>query len=88
MDRCFVLFTDYGMDGPYVGLLHSVLESSLTGVQISDLQHDLPPFRPRGAGILLERMLQWLPLDAWVIGVVDPGVGAGAGPGRPALCGP
>lgn len=71
----FVLFTDYGYTGPYVGLLHAALRKDLSQRPIIDLQHDLPPFRPRGAGLLLAAQLPWLPSASIVIAVVDPGVG-------------
>lgn len=70
-----VLFTDYGWGGPYVGLLHAVVRRDLPDSSVIDLQHDLPPFRPRGAGILLAAQLQWLPTGSVVVAVVDPGVG-------------
>lgn len=75
MNPCFVLFTDFSREGPYVGLLHSVVRNQLPGAGIVDLQHDLPPFRPRGAGLLLRAMTPWLPEQAMVVAVVDPGVG-------------
>jgi S-adenosylmethionine hydrolase len=70
-----VLFTDYGWNGPYVGLLHAAIRRELPEARIIDLQHDLPPFRPRGAGILLAAQLRWLPPGSVVVAVVDPGVG-------------
>lgn len=73
----FALFTDYGLSGPYVGLLHAVISGALPQARIIDLQHDLPPFRPRGAGILLAPLLRWLPATSMVVAVVDPGVGGG-----------
>jgi len=71
----FVLFTDYGWKGPYVGLLHAAIQRESMSARIIDLQHDLPSFRPRGAGILLASQLRWLPPGSSVIAVVDPGVG-------------
>lgn len=70
-----VFFTDYGYNGPYVGLLHAVVRRELPQVPIIDLQHDLPPFRPRGAGLLLAAQQRWLPPGSIVVAVVDPGVG-------------
>ena len=70
-----VLFTDYGHDGPYVGLLHAVIRKALPQRPIIDLQHDLPSFRPRGAGLMLAAQLHWLPPASIVVAVVDPGVG-------------
>ncbi len=72
----FVLFTDYGLGGPWVGLLHAAIRRDLPQAAIVDLQHDLPPFRPRGAGLLLAAQAAWLPPAALVVAVVDPGVGS------------
>ncbi len=79
MSGPLVLFTDYGLEGPWVGLLHAVIQQGRPGAQIIDLQHDLPPFRPRGAGILLAAQRRWLPRGATVVAVVDPGVGTARG---------
>ncbi len=75
MTAPLVLFTDYGLEGPWVGLLHAMARRAYPGLPIIDLQHDLPPFRPRGAGLLLAAQLRWLPPEAVVVAVVDPGVG-------------
>jgi len=74
-ESAIVLFTDYGLHGPYVGLLHAVIRKRLPDCPIIDLQHDLPPFRPRGAGLLLQSQLAWLPPSSTIVAVVDPGVG-------------
>lgn len=74
-ESAIVLFTDYGVDGPYVGLMHAVIRQRLPDCQVIDLQHDLPPFRPRAAGLLLQSQLAWLASGSIIVGVVDPGVG-------------
>lgn len=79
MSGPLVLFTDYGLDGPWVGLLHAVIRQARPGAEIIDLQHDLPPFRPRGAGVLLAALRRWVPRGATVVAVVDPGVGTERG---------
>lgn len=73
--RAILFFTDYGLEGPYVGHLHLAVERISPGLQIIDLQHDVPPFRPRGAGILLACQLAWIPEGSVLVAVVDPGVG-------------
>jgi S-adenosylmethionine hydrolase len=72
----FALFTDYGLGGPWVGQLHALIRRTCPSAGIIDLQHDLPAFRPHAAGLLLARMLAHLPDGAWVLAVVDPGVGS------------
>ncbi|RMG35587.1 MAG: hypothetical protein D6720_06845 [Gammaproteobacteria bacterium] len=71
----FILFTDYGLEGPYVGHLHLQIAAACPGADVIDLQHDVPPFRPQGGGLLLASQLPWVPEGGIVIGVVDPGVG-------------
>jgi hypothetical protein len=69
------LFTDYGLPGPYVGLLHAAVRRQGCSGEIIDLQHDLPAFDPVAAGILLRHQLPYLPEEAVVCAVIDPGVG-------------
>ncbi len=72
------LFTDFGYEGPYVGLMKAAARrAGLAGDAVVDLMHDAPRFRPREAGLLLARLLPWLPEEAAVAAVVDPGVGTG-----------
>lgn len=71
-----LLFTDYGLAGPYVGQLHAVLAAAAPGVPVIDLQHDAPTFSPQAAGLLLAALSRDLPADCTVVAVVDPGVGS------------
>lgn len=71
-----LVFTDYGLAGPYVGQLHAVLAAAAPGVAVVDLQHDAPAFSPRAAGLLLAALSRDLPADCIVVAVVDPGVGS------------
>ena len=70
------LFTDFGWEGPYVGLMKAAARrAGLEDGAIVDLMHDAPRFRPREAGLLLAALVPWLEADAAVAAVVDPGVG-------------
>jgi len=69
------LFTDYGLHGPYVGLLRAAIRRTGCRSEIIDLQHDAPAFRPYSAGVLLAAQLAYLPRESVVLAVVDPGVG-------------
>jgi S-adenosylmethionine hydrolase len=69
------LFTDYGLDGPYVGQLKAVLARNAPGVPVIDLQHDAPAHDPRAAAYLLAALLPELEPGTVVLAVVDPGVG-------------
>jgi S-adenosylmethionine hydrolase len=75
-----VLFTDFGWQGPYVGLLKLALRRYQSSIPIVDLWHDVPAFNARGAAYLLAAYAHEFPPGAVFVGVVDPGVG-GARPG-------
>lgn len=76
-----ILFlSDFGLNGPYVGQVRAVLAERAPGVPVIDLMHDLPRFRPRAAGCLLEAFDRTSALSGFMRGsvflaVVDPGVG-------------
>ncbi len=48
-----VLFTDFGLEDPYVGQLHGVLAQHAPGVPIVDLFHSVPSFDIQAAAYLL-----------------------------------
>ncbi len=69
------LFTDFGWQGPYVGLLKLALAREAPGVPVIDLLHDAPAFAVREAAYLLAAYAPEFPVDTVFVGVVDPGVG-------------
>ncbi len=71
----FLLFTDFGWQGPYVGQVKAVLASRCPTHPVIDLMHDAAPFRPCEAGYLLAAAAHWIQPAAVVVAVVDPGVG-------------
>lgn len=71
-----LLFTDFGLAGPYVGQLRALLADAAPGVPVVDLQHDAPAFAPRAAGQLLAALSRDLPAGCILVAVVDPGVGS------------
>lgn len=71
----FLLFTDFGWYGPYVGQVKAVLATRCPEHPIVDLMHDAPAFRPCEGGYLLAAIMPWVDSDTVVIAVVDPGVG-------------
>jgi len=75
-----VLFTDFGLQGPYLGQVHAVLQQHTPGVPVINLFSDLPPFDIQAAAYLLPACAQGLPPGTVFVCVVDPGVG-GARPG-------
>jgi S-adenosyl-L-methionine hydrolase (adenosine-forming) len=70
-----VLFTDFGLDGPYTGQVKAVLHQTAPGVPIIDLFADLPAGKPKPAAYLLAAYGIWFPSGTVVLAVVDPGVG-------------
>ena len=70
-----VLFTDFGMGGPYVGQVHAVLAQQAPAVPVIDLFHDVPRHDIRAAAYLLPAYTQGSPPGTIHVCVVDPGVG-------------
>jgi len=70
-----LLFTDFGLDGPYVGQMKSVLARDAPDAAVIDLMHDAPPHDPRAAAYLLASLAPEMPPGAICLAVVDPGVG-------------
>lgn len=70
-----VLFTDFGLAGPYVGQMKTVLAREAPGVPVIDLFADAPAFDPMLSAYLLAGYAPWFPAGTVFIAVVDPGVG-------------
>jgi len=75
--RTIALFTDFGSQDIYVGQLHAAAKKTGSDCPLVDLFHDVNTFDIRAGASLLAAMLDYLPRDAIVVGVVDPGVGGG-----------
>jgi len=69
------LFTDFGVEGPYVGQVKAALWQTAPQSPVFDLFADAPDRRPREAAYLLAAYAESLPPDSHILGVVDPGVG-------------
>lgn len=69
------LFTDFGLNGPYVGQLRAAALRGAPEVPVIDLLHDAPTFRPELAAHLLRAVLAEIPAGDVIVAVVDPGVG-------------
>jgi len=74
-----VLFTDFGLEGPYVGQMKALLHRQAPGVPIVNLFSDLPAYNPKAAAYLLAAYYQEFPSDSVFLCVVDPGVGSQRG---------
>lgn len=71
-----VLFTDFGLAGPYTGQMKAVLHGQAPGVPVIDLFADAPMRDPRAAAYLLAAYAAWFPAGTVFLAVVDPGVGS------------
>jgi S-adenosylmethionine hydrolase len=70
-----VLFTDFGLEDPYVGQLHAVLVQQAPQVPVIDLFHGVPKFDIRAGAYLLPAYASAFPENSVFLCVVDPGVG-------------
>jgi S-adenosyl-L-methionine hydrolase (adenosine-forming) len=70
-----VLFSDFGLEGPYTGQVKAVLHQTALGVPVIDLFADLAAGRPQPAAYLLAAYAVWFPAGTVILAVVDPGVG-------------
>jgi S-adenosylmethionine hydrolase len=75
-----VLFTDFGLAGPYTGQMKAVLHREAPNVPVVELLADAPR-DPKPAAYLLAAYAAWFPAGTVILGVVDPGVGGA----RPAV---
>jgi S-adenosyl-L-methionine hydrolase (adenosine-forming) len=71
-----VLFTDFGLAGPYTGQVTAVLHRDAPDVPIVSLFADAPSERPKPAAYLLAAYGAWFPASTILLCVVDPGVGS------------
>jgi hypothetical protein len=75
-----VLFTDFGLAGPYTGQMKAVLRREAPHAAIIDLFADAPPGDPRASAYLLAAYAAWFPPGTIFLCVVDPGVGGARAP--------
>jgi S-adenosyl-L-methionine hydrolase (adenosine-forming) len=70
-----VLFTDFGLEGPYTGQIKIALHAKAPAVPVIDLFSDVPACQTAAAAYLLAAYSAGLPQGTVVLAVVDPGVG-------------
>jgi S-adenosylmethionine hydrolase len=70
-----VLFTDFGLHGPYTGQMKAVLQQRAPGIPVVDLFADAPVGNPKASAYLLAAYAIWFPAGTVFLCVVDPGVG-------------
>ncbi len=74
------LFTDFGLQDPYLGQVHAVLAEQAHGIPVIDLFHAVPRFDIRAGAYLLPAYTQFFTQDTVFLCVVDPGVGGARAP--------
>jgi S-adenosylmethionine hydrolase len=80
--RFVAFFTDFGVDGPYLGQMRALLAANGVAIPIIDLFSDVPAFNSQAAAYLLAALGDYMPEGSLFVAVVDPGVG---GERRPLL---
>ena len=70
-----VLFTDFGLEGPYIGQVHARLLQLAPAVPVINLFSDLAAFDVQAAAYLLPSYSAGFPPGTVFLCVVDPGVG-------------
>lgn len=76
------LFTDFGLEGPYIGQMTAILYRDAPGIPVVNLFADAPVHDPRASAYLLAAYRDDFQPDTVFLCVVDPGVG---GPRRPVV---
>ena len=67
--------TDFGHQGPFVGVMKGCILSRFPAARIVDLTHEIVVHWPAEAGFWLARAFVYFPRGSVHIAVVDPGVG-------------
>jgi S-adenosylmethionine hydrolase len=71
-----VLFTDFGLSGPYVGQVTAVLRQTAPETDVIPLFSDAPAHNPKASAYLLAAYVDEFPPGTVFLCVVDPGVGS------------
>jgi S-adenosyl-L-methionine hydrolase (adenosine-forming) len=80
MTRPIFFLTDFGLVDTYVGAVKAVILGIAPDARIADLTHAVPPQDVRAGAFALLAAAAFLPDDAVVLAVVDPGVGTSRRP--------
>ena len=75
MTRSIVFLSDLGIRDEVVGVCHAVVAGIAPDARIIDLSHGVAPLDIQGGALTLLQALRYLPEDAVVLAVVDPGSG-------------
>ena len=75
MARAIVFISDFGLEDEFVGTCHGVVARVAPTARVIDLSHGVPPGDVLRGALLLRGCIPYVPDDAVLLGVVDPGVG-------------
>src|SRR5215831_6236484 len=67
--------TDFGHQGPFVGVMKGAILSRFPAARLVDLTHEVLVHWPAEAGFWLSHAYQYFPAGTVHVAVVDPGVG-------------
>ncbi len=70
------LFTDYGLEGPYIGQVETVLYQLAPQAKVINLIADAPRNNPKASAYLLASLIHQISVGSIIFSVVDPGVGS------------
>lgn len=71
-----VLFTDFGLTGPYIGQMEAVIYDYAPHQRVINLLADAPVHNPMASAYLLAAYGYGFPEGTVFLGVIDPGVGS------------
>jgi S-adenosyl-L-methionine hydrolase (adenosine-forming) len=69
------LTTDFGHEGPFVGVMKGAIWGRFPEARVVDLTHEIVAHWPAEAGFWLSRAYRYFPRGSVHVAVVDPGVG-------------
>ena len=75
MTPTIVFLSDFGLEDEFVGICHAVIARIAPEAIVIDLTHGVPRGDVFQGALLLSRSAPYLPEQAVILGVVDPGVG-------------
>jgi S-adenosyl-L-methionine hydrolase (adenosine-forming) len=75
MSGVITITTDFGHQGPFVGVMKGVMLTRMPQARIIDLTHEIVVHWPAEAGFWLARSFGYFPQGTVHVAVVDPGVG-------------
>jgi len=76
MGKVIALLTDFGVTDTYVGVMKAVMLDICPDAQFVDLTHAIEPQNIRHGAFALLNSYRYLPANATLLVVVDPGVGS------------